>query len=341
VFARYAKLILRRPEAEDLTEEQAHELFGAMLDGGVPDLELGALLTGLGMKGEAPAELLGFHSAVTQRLYTLARPESPIRPLVIPAYGGARDEPNLLPLLGMLLRRLRVPVLFHGTLEGSGRVATVYILRELGVMPSASLAQAQSALRQDLVAFVPTAALCPGLAALVALRHRLGVRNSAHLLAKLMDPFGGEGMLMVSASSVHGLDKLAGVFQSTGGNALLLEGTEGEPFANPRRRPRMEYFHHGERTVLFEEEAGPVKPVSGLPTAVDVHTTAAWIRQALAGEAPIPHPLVNQLACCLYVSGYTDDMNQAKAIAAVEAGSVGPIARRRSMRPRSASAIPR
>ena len=41
----------------------------------------------------------------------------------------------------------------------------------------------------------------------------------------------------------------------------------------------------------------------------------------MAGEAPIPHPLVNQLACCLYACGYADDMNQAKAIAAIETGS--------------------
>ena len=32
-----------------------------------------------------------------------------------------------------------MPVLFHGTLEGSGRVACVYILRELGIMPSQPL----------------------------------------------------------------------------------------------------------------------------------------------------------------------------------------------------------
>jgi len=40
---------------------------------------------------------------------------------------------------------------------------------------------------------------------------------------------------------------------------------------------------------------------------------------------------VNQLACCLYVSGYTDDMNQAKAIAAVEAGGLTPQAQGRSI----------
>jgi hypothetical protein len=42
----------------------------------------------------------------------------------------------------------------------------------------------------------------------------------------------------------------------------------------------------------------------------------------LIGEAPVPLPIVNQLACCLYASGYTSDMNQAKAIVAVETGSL-------------------
>lgn len=61
-----------------------------------------------------------------------------------------------------------------------------------------------------------------------------------------------------------------------------------------------------------------------LPATIDAAATAAWIRQAMAGQVPIPHPLVNQLACCLFASGYTDDMNQAKAIAAVEAGGLTP-----------------
>jgi len=122
---------------------------------------------------------------------------------------------------------------------------------------------------------------------------------------------------------------------------LLLKSTEGEAFADPRRRPKIEWFDQGERHVLFEEEAGPVKPVAGLPAGIDAHATAAWIRLALAGEAPIPHPLVNQLACCLYVCGYTEDMNQAKAIAAVETGSLGPVGRRRSHQTRSSRAVPR
>ena len=45
--------------ASDLDEADARKLFGTMLDGGVPELELGAILIGLRMKGEAIAELSG------------------------------------------------------------------------------------------------------------------------------------------------------------------------------------------------------------------------------------------------------------------------------------------
>jgi anthranilate phosphoribosyltransferase len=276
-------------------------------------------------------------TARAQRLYLLGTPTAQARPVVLPAYGGARTEHNLLPLLGLLLRRLGVPVLFHGTLEGSGRLASVYILREFGVLPSASLLQAQATLDAERIAFLPTAVLCPGLATLLAMRNRLGVRNSAHLVAKLLDPFDGNGLLVIGASCPQTLDKLGGVLLDLGASALLLTSTEGEPFASPRRRPRIEHFQRGVRQLLFEEEAGPVRPVAGLPAGIDAHATAQWMRLALAGEAPIPHPLVNQLACCLYACGYTDDMNQAKAIAAMEAGSLAPGARERRAEPTAVS----
>ena len=340
-FGQIVKQLARgQPAAADLSEEEAHALFAAILDGGVPDLELGAVLTALRVKGESGAELLGFYRAVTQRLYSLHAPASRLRPLAIPAYGGARSEHNMLPLLGLLLRRLEVPVLFHGTLEGNGRVACAYILRELGIMPSATLAQAQKALDEELLTYVPIAVLCPGLAGVLALRHRLGVRNTAHTVVKLIEPFEGQGVRMASASANEQLQRLAAFFVVTGLPGLLLRSTDSEPFADPRRRPKIEWFDQGERSVLFDEEAGPVKPVAGLPAGIDARSTAAWTRQALDGRAPIPHPLVNQLAACLYVCGYTEDMNQAKAIAAVETGSLGPGGRRRPQHGRPARAAP-
>ena len=127
---------------------------------------------------------------------------------------------------------------------------------------------------------------------------------------------------MVSASHPPYLEKMREFLLATGAHALLLRSTEGEPFANPERRPRIEYFHDATAQVLFEAETGPLKSMPTLPAGIDAATTAAWIKGVLAGEVPVPLPIVNQLACCLFAAGYTNDMNQAKAIVAVETGSL-------------------
>lgn len=309
--------------AIDLSFEDARQLYGAMLDGGVPELELGAILTALRMKTESVPELLGFYQALSERVYRLDLPGE-VRPVVLPSYNGARAQPNLLPLLALWLRRLGVPVLIHGTLEGHGRVASAYILRELGIMPCASLAQAQQALQNEQFAFVPTAVFSPGLAALLSLRNRLGVRSSAHKLAKLLDPFDGTSLRVVDVGHDDYREKMREFLFATGARALLLQGTEGEPFADPLRRPQLEYFHDQQATVLFEAELDPIRALPGLLQECDAQSTAQWTRQVLAGEAPLPLPLVNQLACCLYGSGRTQDLVQAKAIVAVETGSLVP-----------------
>lgn len=242
----------------ELSEEDAHDLFAAMLDGGVPDMELGACLSVLRMKHESASELHGFYRAASERVYVLKPPATALRLLIFATYCGARQEPNLLPLLVLLLRRMGVPVLVHGTLEGGG-------LRMVGADHPRQLAQQ-------------------------------------------------EAFLLV-----------------TGFDALLIKCTEGEPFANPKQRPRIKFFRQGEAVVLFEEEMHSTRGTTSQPSAVDAAATAAWVKQAMAGQVPIPHPLVNQLACCLYASGYTDDMNQAKAIAAVEAGGLTPQIHERSI----------
>jgi anthranilate phosphoribosyltransferase len=246
-------------------------------------------------------------------------------PVILPSYNGAIRQPNLLPLLALLLQRLGMPVLVHGTLNGDSGVASAYIFRELGIMPCASLAQAQDAIDNQGIAFVPTAVLSPGLADLLSTRARLGVRSSAHIIAKLMDPFVNGGLRVVSAADAHYLDALRQFLMASGARALLLQSTEGEPYANPRRRPQIEYFAEGAVRVLFEAESVPLDHIPNLPTATDAKTTAIWIRQALAGGVSVPLPIIHQLACLLYATGYSSDMNQAKAVVAVETGNLAAV----------------
>ena len=318
-YAQVIKEIGRGPVgSRDLSLEEAQQLYGALLDGGVPDMELGAIAIALRMKGESINEMIGFLCALNERSHPLVMTSSRFRPIVIPSYNGARKNANLTPLLALLLQRFGIPVVVHGLLEGYGRITSGHVFRELGVLPSASQSQAQQALAERGLAFVPLPVLSPGLVNLLAVRARLGVRNSAHSLVKLLDPFKGEGVVLAAATHPEYMDTMREIECHIGARALLLRATEGEPYANPKRRPRIEYIHEGQSEILFEAEHDSLKVVPHLPEECDAKTTAHWIRSVMDGQTPLPLPLANQLACCLYACGYADDINQAKAIVAVE-----------------------
>lgn len=307
-----------RDGSRDLDDEQAYELMSAMLDGGVPDLELGGLLIAMRMKSEADSELRGFHRALDERLNRIALPTGDVRPVILPSYNGARKEANLTALLALLLRHLEVPVLIHGFIEGNGRVSTAAVLRELGILPVTTIARVEDALLRERLAFVPTGVMAPGLAELLSLRGRLGVRNSAHTLVKMINPFAGEALTVVSFSHPDYQNKLRNFYSQVPCSALLLRATEGEPYANPKRRPLLELWRDTRSEILFEPEAGVIQHLPHLPESMEAATTANWIREVLAGHIPVPTPLVNQISACLYGCGATNSMNEAKALASLE-----------------------
>ena len=155
-YAHFIKELGRgREGAGNLSVADAQQLYGAMLDGGVPELELGAIAIALRVKGETFDEMIGFMSASNDRLHSLQIPAGRFRPVVIPSYNGARKGVNLTPLLAMLLRRYSIPVLIHGLIEGYGRVTTAQVFREFGLIPCASQSQAQQSLDESGLAYVP------------------------------------------------------------------------------------------------------------------------------------------------------------------------------------------
>lgn len=323
-FSRLIRLLLDQPEddSQAIGEQEACELFSAALDAGLPELELGAMLALLQARGMSPPQLLGFHAALEKRSFRLRAPVAPARPVVLASFSGTLEQPNLVPLLALALQRFRVPVLIHGALHGSHGIASAHVLRELGIMPCAHLTDAQTALDDRKVVFVPTAVLAPGLAELFHAGARLGFGSAVSSITKLLDPFEGGSLKLIGTVSEAEHVLMQTFLTITGMNALLFHATEGEPFADPRCRPAMTHHCAGEARVLFESESKALLDLPVAPHDSNAADTARWIRRVLKGEVPLPLPLVNQIACCLYGTGYTHDVNQAKAITAIETGSL-------------------
>ena len=324
-FSRFIKQMTdANADVGDHDEAEMHDVFAAMLDGGVPDLELGAMLFALNVMPDTVSGVVGGYRAVARRVQRLHLSGARYRPLVFASDNDTRVSPNLLPWLAIVLRRLDVPVLVHGSLGGAGVAASAYVFRELGVMPCATLAGVQVTLETDSLAFVPHGVLCPGLANLLALGDRLGLQNFAHKLAALLDPFAGEGVRIVGVKDRRLREIVEAACCDEALDALVFDGADDDAFVDPQRRPGIVAIRGGTRTVLFNSESGTMARRTNLPDPADVAATARWIRAALGGEVVIPHPLVNQLACCLFVSGYAADMSEAKSMATLQSGAVSP-----------------
>ncbi len=290
--------------ARSMSRTDAAALYGAMLDGRVSDLELGGIMLAMRIKGESVDEIAGFLEAA-EASFAPVRAPGGRAPVVVPSYNGARKMANLTPLLAMLLAREGVPVLVHGVPRDPGRITTAEIFAAMGMPAAPSAAAAEAELAAGRPCFIAIETLAPRIAHLLSLRRILGVRNSTHTLVKIMQPFAGPALRLVSYTHPEYLEMLGEYFVNAApaarGEAFLMRGTEGETVANATRGQQIDWFHGGERTLLVPKQA-PGQAVPELPAERDAEVTARWIEAALRGEVPVPEPIADQVAQCVRVA---------------------------------------
>jgi len=297
-ISQYIKEIGRGKEgARSLNSEQAHDLMSQVLDGKVTDLELGAFAMAMRIKGETVEETAGFLQAAVARCQPIATTQPAV---VLPSYNGARKLPNLTPLLALLLAQEDVPVLVHGMPEDPGRVTTAEIFHDLGLPVARNSSDVSAAWQRREPVYIRTDLLCPPLARLLDARWTIGLRNSGHTIAKLLDPCAaGTALRVVNFTHPEYGTMLTEFLQHTVGNAMLMRGTEGEPVADPRRLPKLDVFIDGflRSDLSVPAHDGVLRELPVLPRTFDAATTAMYIQSVISGEKPAPAPLTQQVAC--------------------------------------------
>lgn len=283
--------------ARDLSRDDARALFTAILNDEIPPLQLGAILIAMRIKGESLDELAGFLEACEACYPHLKAPAGTV-PLVIPAYNGARQLPNLTPLLASLVAREGIPVLVHGVPDDPGRVTTIEVFQAMGIAPSRSIAEAEEQLATRKLAVISIDTLAPSLARVLKLRRDIGLRSSGHTLVKMLQPFATKAVRLVSVTHPEYLDRMRAFFTSYASDALLLRGAEGEAVAHPRREPVIEWLNG----KTAETWRGTAEESPELPDGRDAAVTSAWIGEVLTGKRAIPAAVSHQIKCCTCIA---------------------------------------
>ena len=295
-IAQYIKEIGRGHEgARPLGIDAAADLMGQVLDGQVTDLEVGAFALAMRIKGETVDELLGFAQATQARCLAL-HSDRPV--IVIPSYNGARRLPNLTPLLALRLAQEGARVLVHGPRHDPTRVTSADIFQALALPPAEDAATVHERWQRREPAFVATDTLSPALQRLLDVRWVVGLRNSGHTVAKLLQPVVDAPALRLASHTHPEFGTLmADLAQRSAADLMLLRGTEGEPVADPRRCPKIDTWLGGlwQADLSCPVQEGVLAELPLLPRQIDAATVAVYIQGVLAGEKPGPAPLDRQV----------------------------------------------
>jgi len=283
----YLKQIARGARgARDLERGSANDLFAQVLNRQASDLEIGAFCVAMRLKGESAEELAGFYDAVKSRLPVL-RVSRPV--ILLPSYNGARKTPLMTPLLARLLANKGYAVLVHGLHEEARRTGSEAVFTAMR-WPVAQDAQSiETHLESDGIAYCSLDVLSPELAWLLRVRSTLGLRNSGHVLAKLINPVQTRSLQIVNYTHPEYPDVLTGFFALHAANAVFMRGHEGEPVPGPRRLPEIAGRING--MAISAEAQFFDLPIAEGDADISAGATALLYRRALSGAAATPPEL--------------------------------------------------
>jgi len=277
--------------AGDLDREQAKQLFSLILNGEVSDLELGAFCLAMRFKGESVSELMGFMDALEPHIHLMDLGDRPA--IVLPSFNGARKQANLTPLLAGLLSQNGWTVIVHGIEQDASRITTHAVFKELAWPILDSLSECERSLKTQHPIFCPTRILSPKLDQLLEVREKLGLRNSAHVLAKLLNPVQSSSWLVSNYTHPDYSEKLKSYVRAREVNAILMRGNEGEPTASLLRLPALHFlFADGKQITTDEERFVEANPFGH----IDAVTTANLTQAILNGSLSCPSSIARQVA---------------------------------------------
>lgn len=119
----------------------------------------------------------------------------------------------------------------------------------------------------------------------------MGVRNSAHVLAKLINPFENKAWQISNYTHPEYLQSLRQYFELNQSNAILMRGNEGEPVGSLTRLPSLQCIQEG-KLVFSSEECRFTEMEPTIHS--DLQSTTRYFQTILCGELPMPLTVTQQ-----------------------------------------------
>jgi anthranilate phosphoribosyltransferase len=191
----FPALIEKLQLRQDLTTAEAEAAMAAIMDGVATPAQTAGLLTALRLKGERPAEIVGFARSMRARAVPLRRSH----PEAFDTCGTGGDGGgtfNVSSLVALVVAACGVPVAKHGNRSVSSRSGSADVFEALGVDVTAPPAIVERCLDGAGIAFFFAPAFHPSMRHAAQTRKELGIRTAFNLLGPLTNPAGASRQLV-------------------------------------------------------------------------------------------------------------------------------------------------
>lgn len=190
------KLIKKITEFKDLEDEEVKFLFNSLMEGSLTDTQIGAVLTGLKMKGETISEIT--EAAKVMREKAVKVPVKDKSKLIDTCgTGGDKvDTFNVSTITAFVVAGAGAKVAKHGNRSVSSKCGSADIMQALGVNIEMSPKIAAKAIEEIGLAFLFAPIYHPAMKNVIKQRKELGIRTIFNILGPLSNPAGAKYQLM-------------------------------------------------------------------------------------------------------------------------------------------------
>jgi anthranilate phosphoribosyltransferase len=302
---------------EKLTEEESAAAFNAIMDGGIPEVQLAGFLVAMKARGETVDEIAGAVRAMRGRMLTVDAPADAID--VVGTGGDAKGTYNISTATAFVLAGAGVPVAKHGNRAVSSKSGAADVLESLGVNVAVSPEDAKRALAEAGVAFLFAPAYHPAMRHAAPVRQGLKLRTIFNLLGPLSNPAGVKRQL-VGVFAPQWVVPLAEVLQRLGADHIwVVHGSDG-----------LDELSTTGETHVAELKDGRIREFTVSPGDADVPSTtlpnllagtppesADAMRRLLAGErGPFRDVVLLNAAAAFMIAGKARSLPEGAALAA-------------------------
>jgi anthranilate phosphoribosyltransferase len=279
--------------------------MGEIMEGRAAPAHIAGLLIGLAMKGERPAEIVGFARAMREHAVQVSKRYENLFDTC--GTGGDRSATfNISSCAALVVAACGVRVAKHGNRSASSRTGGADVYEALGIRVTASPAVVERCLADAGIGFFFAPTFHPSMRHAGPVRRELGVRTAFNLLGPLTNPAGATRQL-VGVPRPEFTELLARSLMLLGSErAWVVHGADGIDELTTTGYTKISECRDGTVNTFYLHPAdvGLPKSPAGSLAGGDAHENARIIEHILGGgRGPSRDVVLLNAGAALFIAG--------------------------------------